>query len=49
MKVFVIGVSGAIGRLLARYLIDRGDEVSGLVRRDAQRGLHEAGGVAARR
>lgn len=48
MKVFIIGVSGAIGRLLARYLIDRGDEVSGLVRRDAQRADLTTRGVAAR-
>lgn len=37
MKVFIIGVSGAVGRLLARNLTDRGDIVSGLVRRDDQR------------
>jgi uncharacterized protein YbjT (DUF2867 family) len=47
MKVFIIGVSGAIGRLLARYLTDRGDEVSGLVRRDAQRADLRRHGVAA--
>jgi uncharacterized protein YbjT (DUF2867 family) len=48
MKVFIIGVSGAIGRLLARCLVDRGDEVSGLVRRDAQRAELTTHGVAAR-
>ena len=47
MKVFIIGVSGAIGGLLARCLIDRGDEVSGLVRRDAQRAELLTHGVAA--
>jgi uncharacterized protein YbjT (DUF2867 family) len=48
MKVFVIGVSGAIGRLLAQYLLDRGDEVSGLVRRDAQRADLSTLGVVTR-
>jgi uncharacterized protein YbjT (DUF2867 family) len=48
MKVFVIGVSGAIGRLLAQHLIDRGDAVSGLVRRDAQQAELTAQGVATR-
>jgi uncharacterized protein YbjT (DUF2867 family) len=37
MKVFVIGISGAVGRLLAQDLLERGDTVSGLVRRDAQK------------
>ncbi|MGM7699273.1 NAD(P)H-binding protein [Microbacterium sp. A84] len=37
MKVFIIGVSGAVGRLLARNLTERGEDVSGLVRRDEQR------------
>lgn len=37
VKVFIIGISGAIGRLLAHNLTDRGDNVSGLVRRDEQR------------
>lgn len=48
MKVFVFGVSGAIGRLLARNLIARGDEVSGLVRRDAQRADLSTQGVVVR-
>jgi uncharacterized protein YbjT (DUF2867 family) len=48
MKVFIIGVSGAIGRLLAQHLIDRGDHVSGLVRRDAQQADLTTRGVAAR-
>ncbi|MGP5127692.1 NAD(P)H-binding protein [Brachybacterium tyrofermentans] len=37
MKVFIVGVSGAVGGLLAQDLIARGDEVSGLVRREQQR------------
>lgn len=37
MRVFIIGISGAVGGLLARELTDRGDGVSGLVRRDDQR------------
>ena len=37
MRVFIIGVSGSVGRLLARNLTDRGDIVSGLVRNDDQR------------
>lgn len=48
MKVFIIGVSGSIGGLLARNLIDRGDEVSGLVRRDEQRVDLAARGIDAR-
>ncbi|GAA1760387.1 NAD(P)H-binding protein [Agromyces humatus] len=48
MKVFIIGVSGAVGGLLARNLIDWGDEVSGLVRRDEQRAELSTRGVAAR-
>lgn len=37
MKVFIIGISGAVGGLLAADLIGRGDLVSGLVRRGDQR------------
>ena len=37
MRVFIIGVSGAIGGLLAQELLDRGDLVTGLVRREQQR------------
>ncbi|MCR2799461.1 NAD(P)H-binding protein [Microbacterium sp. zg-Y818] len=48
MKVFIIGVSGAVGGLLARELRDRGDEVSGLVRREQQRTELAARGVDAR-
>ena len=47
MKVFIIGVSGAVGGLLARNLIDRGDDVAGLVRRDEQRSDLAARGVEA--
>ncbi|RJU02807.1 SDR family oxidoreductase [Arthrobacter frigidicola] len=46
MKVFIIGISGAVGGLLAARLIERGSQVSGLVRtKDQQRRL-EAGGVS---
>lgn len=48
MKVFVIGVSGAVGGLLARKLVDRGDEVSGLVRRADQSAELSTQGVDAR-
>ena len=37
MKVFIIGISGAVGALLAQDLTGRGDSVSGLVRREDQR------------
>lgn len=37
MDVFVIGVTGKIGGLLARELLSRGDSVRGLVRREEQR------------
>ena len=37
MHVFIIGISGAVGGLLAQELIARADAVSGLVRRDDQR------------
>lgn len=37
MKVFIVGISGAVGGLLAEDLTDRGDVVSGLVRREDQR------------
>ncbi|GGM63545.1 NAD-dependent dehydratase [Micromonospora sonchi] len=47
MKVFIIGVSGAVGGLLARNLIDRGDDVAGLVRRKEQRTDLSAQGVKA--
>ncbi|MGW3892288.1 NAD(P)H-binding protein [Micromonospora chokoriensis] len=47
LRVFIIGISGAVGRLLARELIDRGDTVCGLVRRDDQRAELAAQGVDA--
>lgn len=37
MDVFIIGISGKVGGLLAQELRSRGDAVRGLVRRDAQR------------
>lgn len=47
MRVFVIGISGAVGGLLAADLTGRGDVVSGLVRRDDQRADLAARGVEA--
>ena len=47
MKVFIVGVSGAIGGLVARNLTDRGDDVFGLVRRDEQRADLSTRGVRA--
>lgn len=37
MKIFIIGITGGVGSRLARSLQDRGDTVSGLVRRPEQR------------
>lgn len=37
LKVFIVGISGAVGGLLAKSLLERGDQVAGLVRRDEQR------------
>ena len=37
LEVFIIGISGAVGALLAHDLTGRGDGVSGLVRREDQR------------
>jgi uncharacterized protein YbjT (DUF2867 family) len=37
VRVFIIGITGAVGGLLAEDLTARGDVVSGLVRREAQR------------
>lgn len=45
MKVFIIGISGAVGRLLAQRLTMKGTEVSGLVRTEDQRRLLEANGI----
>lgn len=47
MKVFVIGISGGVGGLLARELLARGDEVVGLVRREEQRAALDRQGAAA--
>ncbi|MFC4554949.1 NAD(P)-dependent oxidoreductase [Georgenia faecalis] len=47
MKIFIIGVSGRVGGLLAAHLIDRGDDVAGLVRRDEQRAALVARGITA--
>jgi uncharacterized protein YbjT (DUF2867 family) len=47
VNVFVIGISGAIGGLLAADLTGRGDVVSGLVRREDQRADLAARGVEA--
>ncbi|WP_165855830.1 NAD(P)H-binding protein [Marinobacter sp. JSM 1782161] len=45
MNVFIIGISGSIGRLLTRQLQARGDTVRGLVRRQEQHAELEAQGV----
>lgn len=37
LKIFVVGITGAVGGLLADRLTARGDEVSGLVRTSEQR------------
>lgn len=47
MKVFIFGISGAVGGKLARDLTDRGDLVTGLVRRDQQRAELATWGVDA--
>ena len=36
MRVFQIGAAGGIGRRLARMLVDRGDQVTGMHRRPEQ-------------
>jgi uncharacterized protein YbjT (DUF2867 family) len=46
VKVFIIGVSGAVGGLLATRLIERGSQVSGLVRTEDQRRRLEVRGVS---
>ncbi|KJK34498.1 NAD-dependent dehydratase [Streptomyces variegatus] len=48
MDVFIIGITGGIGGLLAQRLRSRGDAVRGLVRRDDQQTELAAGGVDAR-
>jgi len=48
VDVFIIGVTGGIGGLLAQKLRSRGDTVHGLVRRDDQRAALATRGVDAR-
>ncbi|MFF5979242.1 NAD(P)H-binding protein [Streptomyces olindensis] len=47
MDVFIIGITGGIGSLLARKLRARGDDVHGLVRREEQRAELATHGVRA--
>ncbi|MFD6160934.1 NAD(P)H-binding protein [Nocardia sp. NPDC060256] len=47
MDVFIIGITGGIGGLLAQQLRSRGDTVNGLVRRDEQRAELETQGITA--
>lgn len=47
MDVFIIGVTGKVGGLLARTLLSKGDAVRGLVRRDEQRAELAAQGIDA--
>lgn len=47
MNVFIIGITGGVGTLLARTLRTRGDEVRGLVRREPQRAALAAEGIDA--
>jgi uncharacterized protein YbjT (DUF2867 family) len=47
VDVFIIGITGGIGGLLARKLRSRGDTVRGLVRRDDQQAALAARGVQA--
>ncbi|MEU1932968.1 SDR family oxidoreductase [Streptomyces coeruleorubidus] len=47
MNVFIIGITGKIGRLLVQELLSRGDAVHGLVRREEQRADLAAHGVDA--
>lgn len=48
MKVFIIGITGGVGALLAHALIARGDTVSGLVRRADQRDELRGRGIDAK-
>ncbi len=48
MNVFIIGITGGIGGLLAQKLRSRGDAVHGLVRRDDQQAELETRGMNAR-
>jgi uncharacterized protein YbjT (DUF2867 family) len=47
MNVFIIGLTGGVGRLLAERLRSRGDRVRGLVRRADQQAALESQGVSA--
>ena len=47
MDVFIVVITGRIGRLLTQELLSRGDTVRGLVRRDQQRVNLAARGVEA--
>ncbi|MFA4928972.1 MAG: NAD(P)H-binding protein [Patulibacter sp.] len=47
MNVFIVGITGGVGGLLAERLHARGDAVRGLVRRAEQQAELEAKGVAA--
>lgn len=46
MKIFIIGITGAVGGLLAHNLLVRGDAVHGLVRRPDRRAELESSGVS---
>lgn len=45
MNIFIIGISGGVGHLLAQKLRSRGDTVRGLVRRDDQQAELAAQGI----
>lgn len=45
MKIFVTGVTGYIGGSVAKYLVDAGHEVSGLLRNPQQRSALQALGI----
>ena len=47
MNVFIIGITGKVGDLLAQELLSRGDSVHGLVRREEQRAKLATRGVHA--
>ena len=45
MKVFITGASGYIGGSVAKYLVDAGHEVTGLIRDPAKRDALQALGI----
>lgn len=47
LHVFIIGITGKVGGLLAQKLLSKGDTVHGLVRRDEQRADFAAQGMDA--